>query len=76
MSLGWPGNTSSSSGFPPEELEEVIWGEGSLGISAQTPASVTQVPDKWRKMDGWMDGVIFASVVILSQFLEEKPPAM
>ncbi|KAI3368100.1 hypothetical protein L3Q82_007803 [Scortum barcoo] len=42
MSLGWPGNASGS---PREELEEVsgVWGEGSLGISAQTAASATQI---------------------------------
>ncbi|KAI3365245.1 hypothetical protein L3Q82_010339, partial [Scortum barcoo] len=43
MSLGWPGNASR---VPPEELEEVSRGEGvgSLGISAQTAASMRPGP--------------------------------
>ncbi|KAI3360913.1 hypothetical protein L3Q82_013126 [Scortum barcoo] len=32
------------------------WGEGSLGISAQTAASATRSRIKRMKMDGWMDG--------------------
>ncbi|KAI3360330.1 hypothetical protein L3Q82_014642 [Scortum barcoo] len=40
---------------PQEELEGSVWGEGSLGISAQTAASSDPAPDKADE-DGWMDG--------------------
>ncbi|KAI3377676.1 hypothetical protein L3Q82_008832 [Scortum barcoo] len=46
MSLGWPGNAS---GVPPEELGGSVWGEGSLGISAQTAASATRSRTKRMK---------------------------
>ncbi|KAI3365359.1 hypothetical protein L3Q82_010444 [Scortum barcoo] len=35
-----------------------VWGEGGLGISAQTAASMTRIPDQADEngwMDGWMD---------------------
>ncbi|KAI3374008.1 hypothetical protein L3Q82_022566, partial [Scortum barcoo] len=38
MSLGWPGNASG----PPGRAGGSVWGEGSLGISAQTAASATR----------------------------------
>ncbi|KAI3352452.1 hypothetical protein L3Q82_005405 [Scortum barcoo] len=38
MSLGWPGNASGS----PGRAGGSVWGEGSLGISAQTAASATR----------------------------------
>ncbi|KAI3357001.1 hypothetical protein L3Q82_003636 [Scortum barcoo] len=47
MSLGWPGNASGS----PGRAGGSVWGEGSLGISAQTAASMTQVPDQADEED-------------------------
>ncbi|KAI3352150.1 hypothetical protein L3Q82_020961 [Scortum barcoo] len=38
ISLGWPGNASG----PPGRAGGSVWGEGSLGISAQTAASATR----------------------------------
>ncbi|KAI3364314.1 hypothetical protein L3Q82_011115 [Scortum barcoo] len=52
MSLSWPGNASG----PPRRAGGSVWGEGSLGISAQTAASATRSRTKRMKMDGWMDG--------------------
>ncbi|KAI3367022.1 hypothetical protein L3Q82_009655 [Scortum barcoo] len=52
MSLSWPGNASG----PPGRAGGSVWGEGSLGISAQTAASATRPRIKRMKMDGWMDG--------------------
>ncbi|KAI3356260.1 hypothetical protein L3Q82_017507 [Scortum barcoo] len=52
MSLGWPGNALWG---PPGRARGSVWGEGSLGISAQTAASATLVPDQAVE-DGWMDG--------------------
>ncbi|KAI3352281.1 hypothetical protein L3Q82_005259 [Scortum barcoo] len=40
---------------PPGRAGGSVWGEGSLGISAQTAASATWVPDQADE-DGWMDG--------------------
>ncbi|KAI3351346.1 hypothetical protein L3Q82_005889 [Scortum barcoo] len=52
MSLSWPGQRSQN---PPERAGGSVWGEGSLGISAQTAASATRSQIKRMKMDGWMD---------------------
>ncbi|KAI3354196.1 hypothetical protein L3Q82_018734 [Scortum barcoo] len=41
---------------PPGRAGGSVWGEGSLGISAQTAASATRPRIKRMKMDGWMDG--------------------
>ncbi|KAI3354648.1 hypothetical protein L3Q82_018531, partial [Scortum barcoo] len=42
---------------PPGRAGGSVWGEGSLGISAQTAASATHpVPDQADEEDGWMDG--------------------
>ncbi|KAI3364724.1 hypothetical protein L3Q82_010853, partial [Scortum barcoo] len=41
---------------PPGRAGGSVWGEGSLGISAQTAASMTRPRIKRMKMDGWMDG--------------------
>ncbi|KAI3361768.1 hypothetical protein L3Q82_002111 [Scortum barcoo] len=46
MSLGWPGNAS---GCPPGRAGGSVWGEGSLGISAQTAASATRSRTKRMK---------------------------
>ncbi|KAI3372478.1 hypothetical protein L3Q82_022972 [Scortum barcoo] len=46
---GWPGNASE---VPPEELGGSVWGEGNLGISAQTAASATQ---SRISRERWMD---------------------
>ncbi|KAI3374632.1 hypothetical protein L3Q82_021206 [Scortum barcoo] len=51
MSLDWPGNASGS----PGRAGGSVWGEGGLGISAQTAASATRSRTKRMKMDGWMD---------------------
>ncbi|KAI3377238.1 hypothetical protein L3Q82_009150, partial [Scortum barcoo] len=40
---------------PPGRAGGSVWGEGSLGISAQTAASATRSRIKRLKMDGWMD---------------------
>ncbi|KAI3356411.1 hypothetical protein L3Q82_017208 [Scortum barcoo] len=40
MSLSWPGNASES--------PRSVWGEGSLGISAQTAASASPVLGSWN----------------------------
>ncbi|KAI3376012.1 hypothetical protein L3Q82_016544 [Scortum barcoo] len=40
---------------PPGRAGGSVWGEGSLGISAQTAASATRSRTKRMKMDGWMD---------------------
>ncbi|KAI3363270.1 hypothetical protein L3Q82_011557, partial [Scortum barcoo] len=45
MSLGWPGNASG----PPGRAGGSVWGEGSLGISAQTAASATRSRTKRMK---------------------------
>ncbi|KAI3376003.1 hypothetical protein L3Q82_016532 [Scortum barcoo] len=45
MSLGWPGNASGS----PGRAGGSVWGEGSLGISAQTAASATRSRTKRMK---------------------------
>ncbi|KAI3355011.1 hypothetical protein L3Q82_004556 [Scortum barcoo] len=50
--LSCPGNASV---VPPGRAGGSVWGEGSLGISAQTAASATQSQIK-RDEDGWMDG--------------------
>ena len=42
MSLGWTGNARARGR---------VWGEGSLGVPAQTAAAAA--PDK-QKMDEWM----------------------
>ncbi|KAI3356631.1 hypothetical protein L3Q82_017818, partial [Scortum barcoo] len=39
MSLGWPGNMPQG---PPGRAGGSVWGEGSLGIFAQTAASATR----------------------------------
>ncbi|KAI3372531.1 hypothetical protein L3Q82_023016 [Scortum barcoo] len=39
---------------PPGRAGGRVWGEGSLGISAQTAASATRSRIKQMKMDGWM----------------------
>ncbi|KAI3375313.1 hypothetical protein L3Q82_021807 [Scortum barcoo] len=54
MSLGWPGNAS---GILPGIAGGSVWGEGSLGISAQTAVLCDPVTDKRRKMDGWMESI-------------------
>ncbi|KAI3369179.1 hypothetical protein L3Q82_026151 [Scortum barcoo] len=46
MSLGWPGNASGS---PRRRAGGSVWGEGSLGISAQTAASATRSRTKRMK---------------------------
>ncbi|KAI3372049.1 hypothetical protein L3Q82_006910 [Scortum barcoo] len=43
-------------GDPPGRAGGSVWGEGGLGISAQTAASATRSQTKRMKMDGWMDG--------------------
>ncbi|KAI3362072.1 hypothetical protein L3Q82_012210, partial [Scortum barcoo] len=40
---------------PPGRAGGSVWGEGSLGISAQTAASATRSRTKRMKMDGWME---------------------
>ncbi|KAI3361870.1 hypothetical protein L3Q82_002194 [Scortum barcoo] len=47
MSLGWPGNASGS----PGRAGGSVWGEGSLGISAQTAASATRSRTKADEED-------------------------
>ncbi|KAI3377487.1 hypothetical protein L3Q82_008668, partial [Scortum barcoo] len=42
-------------GDPPGRAGGSVWGEGGLGISAQTAASATRSRTKRMKMDGWMD---------------------
>ncbi|KAI3352014.1 hypothetical protein L3Q82_020839, partial [Scortum barcoo] len=42
-------------GDPPGRAGGSVWGEGGLGISAQTAASMTRSRTKRMKMDGWMD---------------------
>ncbi|KAI3368718.1 hypothetical protein L3Q82_025413 [Scortum barcoo] len=42
-------------GDPPGRAGGSVWGEGSLGISAQTAASATRSRTKRMKMDGWME---------------------
>ncbi|KAI3375876.1 hypothetical protein L3Q82_003763 [Scortum barcoo] len=50
----WPGNASGS----PGRAGGSVWGEGGLGISAQTAASTRDpVPDQADE-NGWMDGWI------------------
>ncbi|KAI3377175.1 hypothetical protein L3Q82_009087 [Scortum barcoo] len=45
MSLGWPGRERLEG--PPGRAGGSVWGEGSLGISAQTAASLRDpVPDQ------------------------------
>ncbi|KAI3368037.1 hypothetical protein L3Q82_026860 [Scortum barcoo] len=51
VSLGWPGNASGS---PRKRAGGSVWGEGSLGISAQTCCLRDPVPDQAVE-DGWMD---------------------
>ena len=47
MSLGWPGNALGAKGS--------VWGEGSLGVPAQTAALATRPRISRRRwMDGWM----------------------
>ncbi|KAI3351229.1 hypothetical protein L3Q82_005613 [Scortum barcoo] len=58
MSLGWPGNASD----PPGRAGGSVWGEGGLGISAQTAASATRSRTKRMKMDGWMDGSAYHNI--------------
>ncbi|KAI3360296.1 hypothetical protein L3Q82_014600 [Scortum barcoo] len=53
LCLGWPGNASGS----PGRAGGSVWGEGGLGISAQTAASATRSRTKRMKMDGWMDEI-------------------
>ncbi|KAI3351379.1 hypothetical protein L3Q82_020192, partial [Scortum barcoo] len=49
--LSWPGNAFGI----PGRAGGSVWGEGSLGISAQTAAaSATRSRTKRMKMDGWM----------------------
>ncbi|KAI3357921.1 hypothetical protein L3Q82_016306 [Scortum barcoo] len=40
---------------PPGRAGGSVWGEGGLGISAQTAASSDPVPDQADE-NGWMDG--------------------
>ncbi|KAI3364207.1 hypothetical protein L3Q82_010806 [Scortum barcoo] len=49
-------------GDPPGRAGGSVWGEGGLGISAQTAASATRSRTKRMKMDGWMD---FALLIII-----------
>ncbi|KAI3370169.1 hypothetical protein L3Q82_024952 [Scortum barcoo] len=53
MSLSWL--AWERLGSPPGRAGGSVWGEGSLGISAQTAASATRSRTKRMKMDGWMD---------------------
>ncbi|KAI3375158.1 hypothetical protein L3Q82_021682 [Scortum barcoo] len=43
---------------PPGRAGGSVWGEGGLGISAQTAASATRSRTKRMKMDGWMDSLL------------------
>lgn len=52
-----PGHAEETTSLnPSDELEELIRGEGSLGLYAWTAAPATQLWIKWEKMDEGMDG--------------------
>ncbi|KAI3355451.1 hypothetical protein L3Q82_018288 [Scortum barcoo] len=54
---------------PPGRARGSVWGEGSLGISAQTAASATRSRTKRLKLDGW----ILSPKIIVS--VSEAPDA-